>query len=206
MSTGLGIVETMASMLSVASSDGDAQPSSAALALRAQRGDRDALSRLLTLHASSVQRLCHHLLGSADGLDAAQEALERMVRRLDTFDPERGTFRTWALGVTRNLCRDRMRRLGLERAAFASEAEPALDSAFTKEPSPERLALARIGVEDLSRALASLPEGMRSAIVLFHAEGASYEEIARILAVPVGTVMTWLHRGRLRLRANLEEA
>ncbi len=206
MSTGLGIVETMASMLSAPRGLEDARTSSAALAGRAQKGDRDALSQLLGLHAASVQKLCHHLLGPVDGLDAAQEALERVVRRLDAFDPERGSFRTWALSLTRNLCRDRMRRLGLERAAFASDAEPVLEGACAREPSPERLALARIGVEDLSRALSSLPEGMRSAIVLFHGEGASYEEIASILEVPVGTVMTWLHRGRKRLRDSLEGA
>ena len=45
---------------------------------------------------------------------------------------------------------------------------------------------------------------MRSAIVLFHVHGQSYEEIAAALEVPKGTVMTWLHRGRKRLRAALE--
>jgi len=200
------MMEAMAAMLEPGREAVTSTAPSADLARRAQRGDRDALADLLRLHAGAVQRLCHHLLGPADGLDAAEEALERVVRKLDAFDPSRGSFRTWVLGVSRNLCRDRMRRRGLERAAFTSDAEPALGSASADQPSPERLALARIGVEDLSRALASLPEGMRSAIVLFHAEGASYEEIASILSVPVGTVMTWLHRGRRRLRAALEEA
>jgi len=206
MRVSLGMMEAMAAMLEPGREAATQQAPSAELARRAQRGDRDALAELLRLHASAVQRLCHHLLGAGDGRDAAQEALERVVRKLDAFDPARGSFRTWALGVSRNHCRDRMRRLGLERAAFAADGASVLEQTPELAPSPERLALARLDVEDLARALQSLPEPMRSAIVLFHAEGASYEEIASILDVPIGSVMTWLHRGRKRLRAQLESS
>jgi len=167
---------------------------------RARRGDRDAIGALLREHGDAVFRLCHHVAGPADGRDAAQECFERIVTRIARFDPSRGPFRTWALTVARNVCRDRLRRRGLERATFLADGEPQTEAARSGSPDPERAALVRDHAGALDRALASLPENMRSALVLFHLHEASYEEIATALDVPMGTVMTWLHRGRKRLR------
>ncbi len=174
------------------------------LARGARGGDRDALAQLLTRHAADIHRLCFHVAGKNDGPDAAQLALEKIVTRIDQFDPAKGSFRSWALTVARNVCRDRLRRRGLERNTFASDGDERTAAASGPAPSPERLALARIGVEDLATAMESLPEQMRSAIVLFHVHGETYEDIAKTLDVPIGTVMTWLHRGRKKLRAALE--
>lgn len=175
------------------------------LARRATGGDRDALETLLRVTAPDVHALCHHVAGRTDGPDAAQRALERLVVNLDRFDPERGSFRTWALTVARNVCRDRQRRRGLERATFADEGDAMTARHDDPAPSPERIVLARIDAEHLAHALQDLPEPMRSAIVLFHVHGSSYEDIAATLDVPKGTVMTWLHRGRRRLRDALGE-
>src|SRR6476660_9798478 len=80
----------------------------AGLVRRASGGDRDALAQLLGRHARSVGELCHHVAGPSDARDAAQESLERIVRQLDKFDSERGTFKNFALTVARNVCRDRL--------------------------------------------------------------------------------------------------
>ncbi len=177
---------------------------SAELARRAQGGDRDALSELLRRHAPSIYKLCHHVAGPSEGRDVAQQALEKIVVRIHQFDPSRGTFKNWSLTVARNTCRDRLRRRGLERTTFHSDGEGKTQRASSRKPTPERVALARIEAADLAEALETLPEGMRSAIVLFHVHGESYNDIAETLAVPKGTVMTWLHRGRKRLRDALE--
>ena len=179
------------------------RPTGQALALQAQGGDRDAIAALLAEHGQAIFQLCHHVAGPADGRDAAQEAFERIVTSIGRFDPERGTFRTWALTVARNVCRDRLRRRGLERSTFLSDGEPATAAAPARVPDPERAALARADASAIDEALATLPEQMRSALVLFHLHEASYEEIAENLDVPMGTVMTWLHRGRKRLRSAL---
>ncbi|MEM9075323.1 MAG: RNA polymerase sigma factor [Myxococcota bacterium] len=176
------------------------------LARRAQGGDRDALAALLERHAADIYKLCHHVAGPNDGKDAAQQSLEKMVLRIKNYDPKKGAFRTWALTVARNTCRDRLRRRNLERATFARDGDERTATAPGRGPGPERLALARLEAGALSEALQTLPEKMRSAIVLFHVHGASYEEIATTLEVPKGTVMTWLHRGRRRLREALTEA
>jgi RNA polymerase sigma-70 factor (ECF subfamily) len=71
-------------------------------------------------------------------------------------------------------------------------------------PGPEGEASLREQLSRLDRALADLDEGPREAIVLFHIEEMSYRDIAAALEVPIGTVMTWLHRGRARLKRALE--
>jgi|GEM_PF-636178 len=175
------------------------------LAARAVAGDRAALEALLRAHSRDVATLCHHVAGASDGRDAAQESLERIVRELARFDASRGAFRSWALTVARNVCRDRLRRRGLERHTFDREGEAQTARAEGGAPDPERLVIAREGAGRLALALEGLPEPMQSAIVMFHVGEASYEEIAKALDVPIGTVMTWLFRGRQRLRAAIEE-
>ena len=175
----------------------------ASLEERASRGDRKALEALLREHARAIHDVARFVGGMADAKDATQEALERIVTSIEKFDPEKGSFRTWALTVTRNVCRDRLRRRGLERRTFVADGDEATAWTATDAPGPERVALARIESARLAAALETLPEKMRLAVVLYHVHGSTYEEIAATLEVPMGTVMTWLHRGRKRLRAAL---
>ncbi len=170
------------------------------LARRASAGDARALAELVRAHARSVHQLCFHLAGPSDANDATQEALEKIVSRIRTFDASKGTFRSWALAVARHMCLDRLRRRGRERRAFHADGESETAAAATELPDPERELLARLGATELRDALAKLPEPMGTALVMFHVHEASYEEIASALEVPMGTVMTWLHRGRKRLR------
>jgi RNA polymerase sigma-70 factor (ECF subfamily) len=172
---------------------------------RARNGDKRALEALVREHARAIAELCRCLAGPVDGRDAAQESLEKIVISIGRFDPSKGTFRAWALTVARNTCRDRLRRRGLERRLFMAEGEEPLEIAGD-QPDVERTALARIESRRLAAALETLPPPMRAAIVLFHVHESTYEEIAAALEVPLGTVMTWLHRGRKRLRVALEGA
>jgi RNA polymerase sigma-70 factor (ECF subfamily) len=155
-------------------------------------------------NARAIHDVCRFVAGRDDARDATQEALEKIVVSIERFDPQKGSFRTWALTVTRNLCRDRLRRRGLERRTFIADGDDATAWTASDAPGPERIALARIESERLAEALETLPEKMKLAVVLYHVHGSTYEEIASALEVPIGTVMTWLHRGRKRLRAALE--
>lgn len=177
---------------------------SQALARRASSGDRKALEALLREHARAVHDVCRVLAGPEEGRDAAQEALEKIVISIRSFDADKGSFRAWALTVARNVCRDRLRRRGLERRIFEDPGDDGVSVHASEAPDAERLVYARIESQRLATALESLPEAMRLAVVLFHVHESSYEEIAAALGVPMGTVMTWLHRGRKRLRAMLE--
>ena len=170
---------------------------------RAAGGDRGALEPLLREHAHAISALCRCLAGPDHGRDAAQESLEKIVISIARFDPSKGSFRAWALAVARNTCRDRLRRRGLERRLFVAEGDEPMDLPGD-QPDVERTALARIESVRLAAALETLPAPMKAAIVLFHVHESSYEEIAAALEVPMGTVMTWLHRGRKRLRIALD--
>jgi len=99
------------SMTASAPAKGESRPTGVALARLAAGGDCDALEALLREHAADIHRLCHHVLGPNEGADGAQRALERIVRRIGSFDADKGTFRSWALTVAHNACRDRLRRL-----------------------------------------------------------------------------------------------
>ncbi len=177
----------------------------ASLEARASRGDKQALEALLREHGPAVHDVCRFVAGPADAHDATQEALERIVTSIDRFDPDRGSFRSWALTVSRNLCRDWLRRRGLERRTFVDDGDTTTAWTASGAPGPERVALARIESERLAEALETLPENMRLAVVLYHVHESTYEEISNALDVPMGTVMTWLHRGRKRLRAALQD-
>ena len=101
----------------------------------------------------------------------------------------------WLLTITRRLCID-----------VARKARPlSSDTLDTIEPraNAEAELGAREQLEVLRRAHARLTDGPREAIALYHWEHMSYDEIATTLGVPIGTVMTWLHRGRAQLRKAL---
>ena len=170
---------------------------------KAARGDRKALAGLFDTHAASIASVCRHIAGANDAADATQQAFERIVRNVEQFNPDAGTFRAWAFMVARNCCRDRLRRRGFEARTFEPDDEPQLD---TKTSSPEEVVAIRVDAIRLEKALETLPEPTRTAIVLFHLHDASYEEISQTLDVPLGTVMTWMHRGRAKLRTLLENS
>jgi RNA polymerase sigma-70 factor, ECF subfamily len=136
---------------------------------------------------------------SADAEDLAQDTFVRAFVHFERFDPERPVL-PWLIAIARRLCLDLLRR---RRMMARSQTMPVSDH---RAPSPERKASAREELSRLDRALDELGEGPREAIMLFHIEEMSYRDIAAALEVPIGTVMTWLHRGRAQLKRALDEA
>jgi RNA polymerase sigma-70 factor, ECF subfamily len=168
------------------------------LARRAHRGDVAAFEALVLRFQRPVHRLCWRMLRSSTAEDLAQETFVRAFVHFDRFDPERPLL-PWLLAIARRLCLDVLRR---ERLMPTTAEIPAvLDTA----PGPERQASLDEEVSRVQHALAGLDEGPREAILLFHLEGMSYRDIATALEVPIGTVMTWLHRGRARIKQTLEK-
>jgi len=169
------------------------------LARRARRGDAAAFDELVQRFHRPVLRFCWRLLRSADAEDLAQDTFVRAFVHFERFDPERPVL-PWLIAIARRLCLDLLRR----RQMMVGSA--ALAVSDPRVPSPERAASAREELSRLDRALAELSEGPREAIMLFHIEEMSYRDIAAALEVPIGTVMTWLHRGRAQLKRALDEA
>ena len=159
---------------------------------RAQKGDQAAFDALLRRHYNQIYAICRRLAGNeADALDATQEALITLVRRIDRFDG-RSKFTTWMHRVVVNACLDELRRRGRRPVPAAVEEQPL---AAAERPVAESVA-DRIDIES---ALAQLPGQFRVPLVLCDQLGMSYEEIAQEMDIPPGTVRSRISRGRRRL-------
>jgi RNA polymerase sigma-70 factor, ECF subfamily len=167
----------------------------AQIVLRAQRGDVQAFAQLVSRHERAVMTLCSRYLRSSDAEDAAQDAFVRAYQNLARFDPAR-SFAPWLYQIARNQCLDRLRKRKREVPERSEQADAA---AAVKDPS------VKIDAETALTVLRTLDEGPREALALFHLHELSYEEIAHTLEVPIGTVMTWIHRGRAALRGALSK-
>ncbi len=144
-----------------------------------------------------VFRLALRLTGNrADAEDLTQEVFIRAFRSIHKFQP--GTLEGWLHRITTNLFLDSARRAGRVRLHELGNESANLASARTDAPD-EIVDEADLD-HDVSRALAALPPEYRAAVVLCDIEGLSYDEIAAVLDVKVGTVRSRIHRGRAQLR------
>lgn len=179
-----------------------------ALVARARAGDRRAFGELVRRYMQRSYYVALGLVGSHDdALDLSQEAFARAYRARRSLDPDR-PFYAWLYQIVRRLCfnflRDRKRRSQrLQEAApwlveQASRRAPGADPAGDVERAELRARL-EIAIEALS-------EREREVLVLKEFEGLRYREIAELLGVPIGTVMSRLYTARKRLAASLEEA
>jgi len=182
----------------------------AALAHAAARGDRRAFGKLVDLHKRTVFGLCFRLLrDQEEAKDAAQESFVRAFAAVSTYDAAQ-PFAPWVLRIARNHCLDVLRRRTPAAQRVELDADPE-EGAARELPDPDAVrgddALERRQLAGaLEKAVGDLPPNYREVVHLFHVEHLSYKEIAATLDVPIGTVMTWLHRARGRLRVALEEA
>ena len=170
------------------------------LVTRAKDGDRRALEALCARHAPRVERLARHLLRDPeDARDAAQEALAKVCVRLGQFRGE-SQFSTWLHRLVVNTCRDAAER-GRARAH-----EPLTDD-FRAGPDDDPVRAA--GMSELRRelcaSLAGISPQQAQVVVLKHALGYSFEEIAEATGMPVGTAKYHARRGRNRLRESLDD-
>jgi RNA polymerase sigma-70 factor (ECF subfamily) len=180
-------------------------PSDADLLARMRRGDRHAMDELFRRYRGAAYRVAYRLLGNeADALDAVQNAFIKVFTHLDGFEG-RSSFKTWLLRVVSNAALDLGRRRGRReerRDEFSAEAEPEAPLA-DEEPGREleRADLRRL----LDGALRQLPEAQRKTFVLHVDGGLSYREVADVLDISIGTVMSRLFYARQKLRAMLSE-
>ena len=179
-----------------------ARLSDADLAARANLGDDLALTALIERYQSKVSKLTAHLLDDIeDARDAAQDCLLKVSTRLRQFRGD-AHFSTWLHRLVVNTCRDVGARQQLRRG---EDLDLALERFACETTDPFGRALIDDLRRELVQKLSRLSAEQRQMLVLRDAFGFTYEEIARSLRVPVGTVKSYVYRARISLRADLEE-
>ena len=150
-------------------------------------------------HSDQVYRLALRLTGNrADAEDLTQDVFVRVFKSLHTFTP--GTIDGWLHRITTNLFLDGARRKQRIRMEAMSDAQ---ERVLGDELSPDELLDDGALDGDVQAALAALSPEYRVCVVLCDIEGLSYDEIAEVLDVKVGTVRSRIHRGRSQLRTAL---
>lgn len=170
---------------------------------RSQKGDLAAFEQLVEKYRERVWRLAFQYLRDRDeAWDVAQEAFVRAWQALPAFRGQ-SAFYTWLFRIAINVATDRARQRAARVRAFGAEAVPEEDWDRTLvDPSdgPEAAAVRAEQRARIQRGLEALPEHHRTIIMLSDLQGLSYREIAEVLDIPMGTVMSRLHNARKRLR------
>lgn len=166
---------------------------------RHRRGDPRAVVELYQQHAAMVHSLALRLSGNPEeAADLTQDIFLRVHRHLGRF---RGgsSLKTWLYRIALNHCRTRFSRRPPAALSLDDEVSR-VPELVDRSRSPEQVAAANESARRLERALLGVDVVFREAVVLRDIEELSYEEIAEILNVPVGTVRSRIARGRTRLR------
>lgn len=169
---------------------------------RATAGDLDAFNQLVLRYQSTAYNVAYRMLRNEDGAaDAVQDSFIKAYRALDGF--QGGNFRSWLMRIVANTCYDvlraRQRRAtdSLDDLTFEQEQTPYLiDHSERPEAYAERMELNKF----LEAGIWSLPPDQRMVLVLCDIHGYTYEEIAEIAELPMGTVKSRISRARTRLR------
>jgi len=178
---------------------------------RAQLGHEAAYRELIGRYQRPINSLVYRLVRDRElAEDLAQETFIKVLNALDRYDP-RHKFSSWIFKIAHNTAIDQLRKrevatLSIDGSPYAESGEETVATAFTPESrgeSPFEYTLNREIGREIEVALADLRPDYRTAIILWHLEGKPYDEIAEIMELPLGTVKTFIHRGRRELRKRL---
>ena len=178
------------------------------LVARSMGGDLDSFNQLVLRWERPIYALAYRVIGrEEDARDVAQETFLRAFRALGGFKGQ-AKFSSWLYRITLNLCRDWIRK---ERRTPVSQAPEGIDIVeLAGEATPSETIEQLVGRNQLSRAvskaMASLPEEQRTAIILKEYHGLTFQEIADMLDCPLSTVKTRLYQGLSVVRKQLEQA
>ena len=183
--------------------DAEAARSQLAAALaRVAGGDRAALRLVYQDTSAKLFGVCLRILNDrSEAEDVLQEVYVTVWRKAAAFDPGRASPITWMVAIARNRAIDRLRSSAVSRRSEPIEAADAVS-----DPAPaasERVELAQQH-QRLAGCLEELEARHSTAIRAAFLDGATYEELAARMNVPLGTMKSWIRRGLLKLRACLE--
>ena len=153
----------------------------------------------MTRYRRKVFNVAYKFVGRHDEAeDLTQDIFLKVFRSLHTFD-RRANFQTWLISVSRNLCIDHYRSVRKERESLDRNVDTADLAPASPAPGPMAALEQQDRVTLLRDAMAALPEGLRTAVLLRDLQELSYQDIAERLGVPEGTVKSRINRGRTEL-------
>lgn len=176
------------------------------LIARASSGDASAFNLLMAQHEHRMYAIALRMCKNReDAQDCLQEAMLRVFRAIGAFKGE-SSFGTWMYRITMNTCLDELRR---KKKSRDTSMDALLDQGWSPPDmtgSPERKAMQHELRRSLHSAINDLPEDMRAAIILRDIHGCTYDEIAQVLEINVGTVKSRISRGREKLREKIRDS
>lgn len=184
-----------------------------ALAHEAAEGRESAFRELLERYERPVFSLVYRMVRERDlAEDLAQEAFIRAFRGIGTYKPEY-KFSSWIFKIAHNVTIDHLRRrrldtISMEGSRYArsdEERERSRPVVASKDESPAEHVENQELRGEIEEAIGKLRPHYRTVILLRHVEGRSYQEIAEITELPLGTVKTYIHRARVELRELLQD-
>ena len=179
-----------------------------ALIERCKRGDLAAFNDLVRKYEKQVYNFAYRLTGNYDDAnDVAQDAFLRVFNAIGTFRGD-ASFSTWLFRITTNVFLDERKRARAHPQASLDEYLELGESSVTRQiedpsPTPEAVLEESERAQLLQKAVEDLPENQRAMVTLYHGQQKSYEEIAEIMDLPIGTVKSRLNRARLALKEKL---
>jgi len=185
-----------------------ASPEERALIERCKRGDLGAFNELIKRYEKPVYNFAYRLTGNYDSAqDVAQDAFLRVFQAIGSFRGD-ASFSTWLFRITTNVFLDDRKKARAHPTSSLDEYVEMEESSMARQiedpsPTPDLLTEGKERTQLLQNAIRALPDYQRTMVVLYHTEQKSYEEIAEIMALPIGTVKSRLNRARLALKENL---
>jgi RNA polymerase sigma-70 factor (ECF subfamily) len=167
-----------------------------------RQGDAAAARELVqSFHPEILRLACSILDDPAEAEDVAQDVFLAALRSLDSYRGD-AAFKTWLFSITVNLCRRRWRQRQA-RERLQQVLGTVLGRAHAPSSVPEEIVMNREDRSALWRAVDELGEKYRLPLALFYGQELSVAEIAQVLGIPVGTVLSRLHAARERLATRL---
>jgi RNA polymerase sigma-70 factor (ECF subfamily) len=179
-----------------------------ALVAQCRRQDYEAFSKIVDAYQARVYGFVRRMVrNEEEAMDVTQEVFIKAFRHMDRFDG-RSSLRTWLFRIAHNLCIDRARKH--DRGLSVTSLEPTL---IDDDPiefadarwDPERIALAEELGGVVEHAISTMSEKLRMVLLLHDKEDMGYDEIARTVDVPVGTVKSRLFLARAHLQLHLSQ-
>ncbi len=176
---------------------------------RCKTGDRAAFDELVRAYEKRVYNLAYRLSASYDDAnDISVDAFLRVFQAIRLFRGD-AHFSTWLFRIVTNVYLDRRKRSRNKQHLSLEEYIDLEENSVTRQvedtaPTPEETAEQHERTYLLQSAIDELPDYQRAMVVLYHTEGLSYEEIAAVFSLPIGTVKSRLNRARLVLKNKLE--